>query len=139
MPFFGFAMRAPNPLLRFLPVVLAIACISALLILFGQMASESDAQLPAETHTITLTLKEDQWLPESRDVVAREGDVLVLTVNSDRDVELHLHGYDLTLVGHADSPGVLRVPLIHTGRFGLEEHGSRGHHGDLAVISVLPR
>lgn len=64
------------------------------------------------------------------------GDAVEITVTSAQDEELHLHGYDLSLLLRAGEPGVLRFAAAHAGRFEIELH--RGH-AEIAVLEVSPR
>ena len=63
-------------------------------------------------------------------------DEVVLTVRSDRDDELHLHGYNLHLHLKAGQPGALRFTARRTGRFSAELHKS---DAEIVVIEIYPK
>lgn len=67
--------------------------------------------------------------------VVRNDEVL-LTVRSDRDDELHLHGYNLQLHLKAGKPGALRFTAKRTGRFSAELHKS---DTEIVVFEIYPK
>jgi hypothetical protein len=80
-----------------------------------------------------------------------EGDRVELRWSSDRPLELHLHGYDLTLEVTPYLPATLAFEAMATGRFPISLHGDDGHgeeqtgsllgggHGALVHLEILPR
>ena len=68
-------------------------------------------------------------------IVAQQGQQVQIEVLSDRDDELHLHGYDLHLPLPAGKPVTLSVDAKHSGRFELELHKQ---HLTLAALEVHP-
>lgn len=67
-----------------------------------------------------------------------EGDEVVLELTSDRDLELHLHGYDLSFTLSAGLLALWRIPAVHSGRFPLEVHGGAGGDRLLLYLEVHP-
>lgn len=67
-----------------------------------------------------------------------EGDEVVLELTSDRDLELHLHGYDLSFTLSAGLLALWRIPAVHSGRFPLEAHGEDGSDRLLLYLEVHP-
>jgi hypothetical protein len=65
-----------------------------------------------------------------------QGTPVTLRIRSDRDDQLHLHGYDLSLELHAGKTGELRFTADRSGRFEYELHTK---HVELGVLEVLPR
>lgn len=63
-----------------------------------------------------------------------QGDDVVLELSSDRDLELHLHGYSLTFKLAADKPAVWRFAVPSSGRFPLAVHGHGGAHGHAPLL-----
>lgn len=63
-------------------------------------------------------------------------DEVVLTVRSDRDDELHLHGYNLHLHLKAGKPGTLRFTAKRTGRFSAELHKSET---EIVIFEIYPK
>jgi hypothetical protein len=61
------------------------------------------------------------------------GENLILRVTSDRDDELHLHGYDLHLHLRAGEPGALAFQAVHSGHFDYELHHAQLELGALEV------
>lgn len=71
--------------------------------------------------------------PEAVRVV--QGQTVELTVLSDRNDELHLHGYDITLQLQANKPATLAVEATRSGRFEYEIHSS---HSGVGALEVYP-
>ncbi|HKY94340.1 MAG TPA: hypothetical protein VJL84_03500 [Kiloniellales bacterium] len=67
-----------------------------------------------------------------------EGDEVVLELSSDQDLELHLHGYELTFALAAGSPALWRIAAVHSGRFPLEAHDRAGGDRLLLYLEVQP-
>lgn len=65
-----------------------------------------------------------------------QGDDIVLRIESDKNDEVHLHGYDLSLKLQAGTPAELRFTANRSGRFEFELHR---HHRVLGVLEVSPR
>ena len=97
-----------------------------------------DASLAAEQR-FTLSLQNGRLadVPPTQRVV--EGDEVVWELMSDRSLELHLHGYELSHSIAAGATAVWHFPAIHSGRFPLEVHEHGGHgHGPLLYLEVHP-
>lgn len=69
-----------------------------------------------------------------------QGDEVVLELTSDRDLELHLHGYSLTMKLAAGKPETWRFAVPTSGRFplGVHEHGGGHGHATLLYLEVHP-
>ena len=69
-----------------------------------------------------------------------QGDEVVLELSSDRNLELHLHGYSLTFSLAAGKPAVWRFTVPSSGRFPLavHEHGGAHGHAPLLYLEVHP-
>jgi hypothetical protein len=65
-----------------------------------------------------------------------QGDRVTLSVTSDRQDSLHLHGYDLKLAVQPNVAASLSFVADRTGRFSFESHH---FERDLAIIEVYPR
>ena len=68
-------------------------------------------------------------------IIAQQGQHVQIEVLSDRDDELHLHGYDLHLPLPPGKPVTLSLRAEHSGRFVLELHKQ---HLSLAALEVHP-
>ncbi len=66
----------------------------------------------------------------------QQGELLQLTVVSDRADELHVHGYDLHAPLEAGQPATLEIPCELAGRFEIELHTQ---HLQMSVLQVHPR
>ena len=69
-----------------------------------------------------------------------QGDEVALELSSDRNLELHLHGYSLTFELKAGVPAVWRFAVPNGGRFPLAVHDHGGGHGHatLMYLEVQP-
>jgi FtsP/CotA-like multicopper oxidase with cupredoxin domain len=63
-----------------------------------------------------------------------QGDDVVLALTSDRDLELHLHGYSLTMKLTAGKAETWRFAVPTAGRFPLGVHGHDGGHGHATLL-----
>lgn len=70
-----------------------------------------------------------------------QGDDVMLELSSDRDLELHLHGYSLAFSLAAGAPAVWRFAVPSSGRFPLAVHGHGGAdgHAPLLYLEFHPR
>lgn len=71
-------------------------------------------------------------------VRVRQGDEVILRWRSDTDLELHLHGYDVTGRARPGEPAELRFFAVTAGRFPVEAHRPEGHRR-IGYIEVHPR
>lgn len=92
-------------------------------------------QAPAVT-AVEYRVEKGQRVAGPEVISLQQGAELTLTVLSDRNDELHLHGYDLHQHLKAGEPATLVFKAEHAGRFELELHGS---HLALGVLEVQPR
>lgn len=69
-------------------------------------------------------------------VRVQQGEVVRLTVTSNRADELHLHGYDLQMVLHPEQPAVLEFTALRSGHFEFELHEA---NVELGALEVLPQ
>lgn len=89
-----------------------------------------------DVHQINWVVRDGHRLEGPERIAIQAGDTVEITVDSDHDDELHVHGYDLHLAIHANQPASLRFIADHAGRFDCELH-----HSDLALgaLEVSPR
>lgn len=64
-----------------------------------------------------------------------QGQTVKLTVLSDRDDELHLHGYDIALQLRAGQRANLMLEATLSGRFEYEIHST---HSGIGALEVYP-
>ncbi len=126
-------------LMRYLPIVLAVACVTTLLLLYQRMQPETAPPAEARTLQVELAIADGHRSAGPAEIAAHTGDRLLLSVTADQATELHLHGYDRTLNVVPGQAATLDLVLAHSGRFELETHGHQGHHGSLTVVTVKPR
>ena len=115
------------------------------------MLIESALFLPAqarERHTVELRLENRRLITAEQSVRVKQGDEVEFRGVSDETVELHLHGYDLTLELEEGKPEVIILEATETGRFALTVHhwgdhdhgkGGGGGHDALTYLEVYPR
>jgi len=65
-----------------------------------------------------------------------QGERVILRITSDRADELHLHGYDLSLVLKPNVAGELKFTANLSGRFDFELHHA---HLELGALEVTPK
>jgi FtsP/CotA-like multicopper oxidase with cupredoxin domain len=92
----------------------------------------------AERH-FELALENGKLAESAPTLKVAQGDEVVLDLRSDRDVELHLHGYSLKFELAAGKPAAWRFAVPTSGRFPLAVHGHGGHgHATLLYLEVHP-
>lgn len=80
------------------------------------------------TKTFDIVVKNDQVVGK-KSVRVTKGDTVVLRWSSDKQLQLHLHGYDVETTVQPGTPAEMRVQARATGRFPVEIHGQRGSGG----------
>lgn len=98
-------------------------------------ANEPASDPPNAPVELAFRLAEDRPVDDPSHLTVEQGREVIVRITSDRDDELHLHGYDRRLSIHAGEPAEMRFVASHTGRFELELHRA---HTTLAVIEVYP-
>lgn len=130
-----------------LGIVGAIILIAALYLIFGRPTDSSnptpsvptettDSIVPATTAIVELTLdyrKDGSIKPPTHRI--EQGKKVKLTVTSEINDEVHLHGYDLSAKVAPGTPAIIEFAADKTGRFEAElEQGGQ----TLGVIEVYP-
>ncbi len=110
--------------------------LGAAAVLAGFAARPSRAQTGA-TRSFDLDIRQRRVDKARRTVRVTQGDRVVLNWTTDEAVELHLHGYDISLKVAPGTPAAMTVEAKFAGRFPISGHGF-GHHG-LAYLEVHPR
>lgn len=111
----------------------SIALAALLAALMSATASRGES-----TKTIDVEIKNGAVVGKKSARVVR-GDTVILRWRSDKPVELHLHGYDLTASVGPGTPAEMRIRARATGRFPVEIHGKGGSsagHGHKAVFHL---
>src|SRR5688572_9066593 len=134
-------MKASNSLFSALFLALGLLLLGALFLLFRPEPPISEAYrtappAPAVPTPVEFVIAGGQRVSGPAVVSVIQGDVVRLLVKSDRDDELHLHGYELSLALQAGQSARLDFEATRSGRFELELHHS---HLDLTVLEVRPR
>jgi hypothetical protein len=120
-------------------LVLAATVLIALVVLFfllrpGQPVSESGDVGEQQEDTIALAINGGSMYPV--EALVDEGDRVNLQITSDRPVEFHLHGYDLTEAVSPGDPAELSFDATIAGSFPIEDHDAEA---ELGVLLVQPR
>lgn len=85
---------------------------------------------------ISLVVKNNSLASGESIIKLTEGDNLILTVTSDADDELHIHGYDKEIKLQKDAPIQIMLKANITGRFPIELHNTET---EIAVLEVQPK
>lgn len=101
-------------------------------------APAAAAAVPARPspRTYELVVKDGRLAAGPATIQVRQGDVVLLRITSDRADELHLHGYDLSVLLTPGAPAELLFTADRSGRFDYELH--HGHAG-IGALEVQPR
>jgi hypothetical protein len=114
-----------------MPRSLLAALLTALL--FATLPVRGD-----DTKTIDITIRNGQVVGNKSARVTR-GSTVILRWRSDQPLELHLHGYDLTVTVGPDTAAEMKIVARATGRFPVEVHGkaaASGGHGHRALFHL---
>jgi heme/copper-type cytochrome/quinol oxidase subunit 2 len=122
---------------RIRATVLAAIVLIALVVLFfflrpGSPAPES-SDLEEETQEEVVAVAINEGIMSPPEVTVYEGDQVNLQITSDRPIEVHLHGYDLTEEVEPGETAELSFEATDTGRFGIEDHNTDAEVGVLLV------
>ena len=98
----------------------------------------------AEELTFNLRIENGKLPVNMRLVRVKQGDVVKLRWSTNKQIELHLHGYDIE---RKVEPGVVAEMTFTaraTGRFPVQEHqaqsgGGHTHGAPIVQVEVLPR
>lgn len=90
----------------------------------------------AAERTVDIVVEKGNPVGGAQAVRLARDDQVRLTVRSDRDDELHLHGYNEHLHLKAGQPGTLRFTAKRTGRFSAELHKAQA---EIVVFEIYPR
>ncbi len=126
-------------------IVLVIAILIALFFWLKPQAVSKEQQptenIPGEkttddVKTFGLEIKDKKIVFGPTTLSVQQGDEVKLTVLSDIDEEIHIHGYDKSLDLTKGQPATITFTATMTGRFEFElEHSGT----ELGVIEVAPR
>ena len=121
---------------RIRATVLAAIVLIALVVLFfllrpGSPAPESGDVAETQEEVVAVAINEGIMSPP--EVTVYEGDQVNLQITSDRPIEVHLHGYDLTEEVEPGETAELSFEATDTGRFAIEDHNTDAEVGVLLV------
>ena len=111
-------------------VVLAVLVLGAL---FIGLRPEGSGDGPRKL-TVDVSIKGDTMTPS--EIVANEGDDLVLRFTADQEMELHMHGYDKTEELEPGETKTIEFKADRTGSFDIENEAA---HSELGKLVVQPR
>ena len=103
------------------------------------IANAAGQETPAE-HVFELRLAEDRLADGPSVVRVLQGDLVILRWTTDRAVELHLHGYDVSVRATPAAPAEMRLEAHATGRFAVAAHDeARDVERTILHLEVHPR
>ena len=97
------------------------------------LTTPSTAPTPS-VRTITIELKDGKASPNGDRVNLDEGEPFVLDITSDRDDEVHVHGFDKEIEVTAGKRVTVTMMADRTGRFEVESH-----HPELLIVVLQIR
>lgn len=115
-------------------VIIVAVVVAIFLVAGGYLIFRNSASGQAQQLTFTLKVQGDKMSPDK--LTAHQGDTLTLSVTSDREEEIHLHGYDLGFNPRPGRTDTKAFKADKTGSFEIEIEESKQH---LGVLEVLPR
>lgn len=92
------------------------------LVLLTGCAVGVTATLPPPPARVTITLADGKAEPNGERIELVRGQELVLTITSDRDDQVHVHGFDLEIPVTAGQTVTKEIVMDRVGRFEVESH-----------------
>ena len=86
--------------------------------------ARSKAASPAADATIAVTIADGKVRPNAEDVKVKQGQTVRVTIRSDVDESIHVHGYDKTAKASPGEPGEVTFTADVKGVFEIETHES---------------
>lgn len=83
--------------------------------------------------TVTFSVEVTGNSADQTDLQARHGDTIQLTFTTDKDEEIHLHGFDIAFECRAGQPLTKTFKADRTGQFEFEIESTSTHLGNLTV------
>ncbi len=105
----------------------------ALLILGGLFITLRPDASNAEPQDVSFDVSITGDTMEPKEFAAREGDTITFRIRADREVELHLHGYDEGVSVTEEVPATLTFEADKTGNWPIEDHETEEQLGRLVV------
>ena len=99
----------------------------------SNLSSPSAAPTPS-VRTIAIALKNGTVSPNGDRVDLTKGEPFVLDITSDRDDEVHVHGFDEEIEVKAGDHKKVEMTADRTGRFEVESH-----HPELLIVVLQIR
>lgn len=131
--------------MRLFRVSLLVVGIAALLGIFlvisgrsaNKLQSSNTAPTPTPSQTlINIIIKDGKLVSGPETTQVKEGDKVSLNIVSDKDLEVHLHGYDKSVELKANAPGSIDFTADQTGRFIYEIEDTST---EIGAVEVLPK
>lgn len=88
-------------------------------------ASPAETPMPlpsANVQVIEISLKDGKVTPNGDRIALTKGTILRLKITSDRDDEVHVHGYDVEIPVRSGASVTKDITLEQVGRFEIESH-----------------
>jgi hypothetical protein len=109
-----------------------IAALAALaLVAVAAVSACGGSSDTGKTDTFTVKVTGDK--ADQTDLQANQGDTIKLTITTDKDEEVHLHGFDIAFECKAGEPLTKTFKADRTGQFEYEIEDSSTHLGNLTV------
>jgi len=110
---------------------LILAAVVAAFLVVGGFLALRTASGGGTPRTIDLTVIGTTMTPDSP--TAKQNDMLTINVKTDKEEEIHLHGYDIKFAGKPGQTVTKTFKADKTGSFPIEIEDSGQHLGELVV------
>ena len=123
----------------------SVFCLFSLLLALSVLSAADPAN--AAERIFQLSIENNRLPPDKRTLRAVRGDAVIIEVNADRALTLHVHALKIETKIEPGAPVRISLPTRATGRFPVEIHAvganantGGGHHGPpLAYFEVMPK
>jgi hypothetical protein len=86
-----------------------------------------------QPQNVSFNIKVTGTTSDKGDITAGKGDHITMSITTDKDEEVHLHGYDIHFDCKAGVPTVHTFDANNTGQFEYEIEATAQHLGNLTV------
>ena len=125
--------------------ILFTLCVVSFLINHPEASAQPENAGTIKNEDFKLSIKNGELVGSSNVIQVTQGTKLTLVLESDKILNLHLHGYDIVKEVLPQSPSVMVIDAFATGRFPIKVHihhndpqGNIDNESTLAYLEVYP-
>ena len=125
--------------------ILFTLCVVAFLVNHSEASTQPENPDTIKNEVFELSIKNGELVGSSNVIRVTQGTKLTLVLESDKILNLHLHGYDILKEVFPESPTFMVIDAFATGRFPIKVHihdtdpqGNIDNESTLTYLEVYP-